>query len=1420
MKYSFSLGQRIALSLSILVLLVLFASGLGLWYARTSAFSVDLTQESVEQVNRLATMEGTWKDITSTLDRMLLTRQIGLTGEQLRSQMQTFNGQLDDLQAEPMGVDASAIDQNEAIIADLQFYREDLNEIVDDLMIAAQQGNWAEAQVLRHTELAATQRRFSERLDDLRQNTQNEAQQLVAEAEAQRQTIAVYLIAGTALAILIGISSTVLSVRTISRPIYELTQSVQEVTEGNFAFHAPIERKDEIGDLSRSFSMMTEWLQESYQVLEERVAERTEDLALAAQVGQTLARVRDLDVLLQEAVDSIRDRFDLYYTQVYLTSDDGRSLLLRAGTGDVGRQLRQRDFRLPVDRRSINGTAALDQRPIIIPDTSQSGIFRPNPLLPDTQSEIAVPLLAGDRVVGVLDLQSARRYGLSEENLDAFEVLAGQLAIAIENALLFADVRAARSEMEAQVKRGVSEHWQAFLDAIRRRERIAFAYEQGSVVAAERPLPSQGDEAVLTKEIALNNARIGAIQVQGADAAWSKDQLELVDVVARQVAQQVENLRLLAEAERYRQEAELAVQRLTREGWREFFTGGAAEPATYVYDGQQVAKAPEPNGEPALKRPLQVRGEAVGELLIDENGAALDDEASSLVAEVAERLSAHLENLRLTHQTESALANAERRSAELGLLNRVVTEIAGTLDLRQSLQIVVEELVGATAADQARIALLNEERTALTVMAEEYDETRAPSAMGVVIPVEGNALTQEVIDTREPVIVDNALTSPRTRPIHGMLREQGIQSMAIMPILAGEEVIGTVGLDILEQGRAFSAEELRLAQTVIFQAATSIQNAHLFEQVQTALAETRVLYQAGAELNRARSYDDVLEVVRRHTVLGEQKSSVSLVMFDTPWTDAGPPQWMDVLAFHNPGDIDDEVSKRRFRLDEFPAVERLMHRDRYGLIRDVKTDPRLDNRSRQVLLQRFKARTILAMPLVVGGQWIGHISARYPELTDFKESELQRLRNLVGQAAVAVQSINLLEETSRLLEGEQRQRRISDTLVRATVRMMDVTDEHQIREVVVDEIESLVHPDQISLYEWDRQRDLLRVDIRKVDSRAQEVDSFSAGDLVQRNQRPDLWRALEEREPIQEPITLPGGIDREHYSVPWYVGSEVGGVIELYHSPRSGEVRLEDRGSIEGIIQQAAVRLQNARLYEEAELRAEELAILNEMAQALTALSDVPSVLDTVHRYSSRLLDTTNFYIALYDSHENQISFPIFVEEGEAVDWPAREPGNGLTEYVMREGEPLLISGDARERTKEMGLDAVGTTAKSWLGAPMLFGEEVSGVIAVQSNTTSELFDEHDRGLLSAVANAAAIALQNARLFEEAQARARRERVLREITTRVRSATDVDVIMKTAVREVSRALGRDAFVYLGGDGERPNGDGETSSDSTTVKETG
>lgn len=1374
MTKNLTLRQQIGLAASLLIFLVMLASGLGLWYGGTATRSVEITQESVQRVNELAELERTWAGIAATIDRMLLTRQTALHADLVRADLETFNEQLNDLQAWELGAQTQAMADSEGIISEMQFFGDELTGLSNEILALTQQQRWAEAQVLRHTEMTTLQRRFDERLAQLTSGTQQAVGDVVEATTRRQATLGTILAAGLLLAMVVGVSVTYYSVGAITQPINQLIEQTRQVTEGDFSYVPPLDRNDELGTLSEAFSMMTEWLAESYQVLEERVAERTRDMVLAAEVGRRLTRVRDLDALLQQAVDLIDERFDLYYTQVYLTSDDERTLLLRAGTGEVGQELLRRGFSLPLNRNSINGTAAVERHAVVISDTSWSGRFRPNPLLPDTSAEIAIPLLAGERVVGVLDLQSDRRYGLTEDDLAAFEVLAGQLAIAIENAQLFAEAQAAREVLENRAQQRVGENWQAFLDAINREEHVGYRFAGDSVSRAQTPWSgSEPYENTLNVPIKLNEQHIGGIHLLADPAEhWSEDRLELVDAVARQVAQQVENLRLLAEADRYRQEAEDALRRLTREGWEAFYQSGETGEGAYVYDGRVVQPLDNGEHDPAIVRSLTVREEPVGELLVDVPQAKMRDDAADLVSAVAARLSAHLENLRLAQQTESALVDVQRRSQELEHLNRVVTRIASTLDLRDSLQVVVDELVDVTSADQARIGLLNEAQTELTIVSECFDETRSPSAMDLVIPVEGNELTEEVLATRRPVVIREAQTHPRTKPIRQMIHEQGIQTMVIMPILAGNEVIGTVGADILEEDAYFGEEDLRLAETVVFQAATAIQNARLFEQVQRALAETRTLYRASAELNKALTFDDILDVIRQYSVAGEGSNSVSLALFDEPWTDSSQPEWTEVRAFWSP-DPPDQPSLR-YRLAEFPSLTKL-RRDRHTLIEDVETDPGLDERSRRLLLRGFHARTVLAVPLLVGGQWIGHVNVMYPQVRGISDGDLQQLSTLTAQAAVAVQSIVLLEETNRLLESEQRQRRISDALVGATERMLGVMDERQIRRVLIEEVENLIRPGQLSLYTLQPQEDALRVEFRKVASRSHDADDYSLGQTIGRQQRPDLWQVLQDGEPSLRRERQEDDSLREQYMAPWMVGDTVAGVLEVYDGSHGRTIRDEDRASVEGIIQQAAIRLQSARLFEEAELRAEELAILNEMGRALTTLFDVPTVLETVYGFSSRLVDTSNFYVALHDAERERVSFPIFVQDGERVAEPTRPLEEDLIKFVIDEREPLLLPQDGQAQELSAELAGLGTTVPaSWLGVPMLFGDEVIGVIVVQNE---QVYDEHDQDLLSAVASSAAIAVQNTRLFEETQRRAAQTEELYRASRRINTAENYDEIL-------------------------------------------
>jgi GAF domain-containing protein len=391
---------------------------------------------------------------------------------------------------------------------------------------------------------------------------------------------------------------------------------------------------------------------------ERHVADRTRDLELASQVGRAISEMTaDIHVLLKQAVELIRERFKLYHTQIFLLDPTGRTLVLRAATGEAGAQLIRLGYHLPIGPGSLNGRAASEKHAEIVSETSLSSNFLPNPQLPNTRSEMAVPLITGGEVLGVLDMQSDKSNALSETNLPAFEALAGQLAVTIQNAALFAEVEQARSLMEAQVRRLTEQGWQDYLDAIERGQKIGFVFEQDGVAPLSVEAIQTESENMLSIPVTVTGAKVGAIQVKNdSDRTWTANETELVQTICAQLGQHIENLRLLAQAEHYREQAEQAARHLTSEGWKDLKARGAVAPG-YVYDLNKVEPLSEEKkitSAAVLKQPLLVRNEPIGELAVDAPNSA---EAAEIITAVAEQLSSHIENLRLSELNER---NAQR----------------------------------------------------------------------------------------------------------------------------------------------------------------------------------------------------------------------------------------------------------------------------------------------------------------------------------------------------------------------------------------------------------------------------------------------------------------------------------------------------------------------------------------------------------------------------------------------------------------------------------------------------------------------------------------------------------------------------------------------------------------------------------------
>lgn len=666
--------------------------------------------------------------------------------------------------------------------------------------------------------------------------------------------------------------------QSLSRPITHLTEFAQKVSSGNITAQAEVESNDEIGTLAATFNDMTAQLSNSISTLEQRVAARTRNLELAAEVGRAVSQVRSLDILLKDAAELILKEFNLYYVQVYLVDPSQTTLKLEAGTGSVGAQLVGRGHSLPLNTGSINGRAATEKRSVVIADTAQSATFRQNPLLPDTRGEMAIPLIVANKVVGVLDMQSSHPGALTEEILPAFEALAGQLAVAVQNANLLAETEQARAQVESQARRLVQQGWNEHLDAIHKPEQIGFVFDHNEVTPlanAEETQRSENAQAVVAP-ISVTGESLGSLVVEIDNEAQREQTNELVSVVARQVAQQIENLRLLESAERYRYEAEQASRRLTREGWQTY-TEKAAESLKYIYDLNQVRPLNGDKLDAAATVPLKVRDEVIGKFAIqglDTN----DSEAINLANAVAERLSVHIEGLRQQDQTQSALVQSER-------LFNASENLTQTINL-QDLTATSVKVLNIRAVDRALLGVFEHnsagELQGMTVAANWWNGTGHPATDVGTYYSADTLRVLSIFTSPTPVFINDMLTDDRVdAATRELVKRLKVRAIAGVPLFIESRQIGSLILES-EEVHNFDQGDIRLLTSLAPQIATILESRRQFEQAQKQAKREAMLNVINQKIQSATSVEAVLQIAARELghALGAPMTVAQLSMKD------------------------------------------------------------------------------------------------------------------------------------------------------------------------------------------------------------------------------------------------------------------------------------------------------------------------------------------------------------------------------------------------------------------------------------------------------------------------------------------------------------------------------------------------------------
>lgn len=559
MKLQLSLKQRLFASFLVMSVLVVIASAAGFFYARAVDAAVNATKTGLDLVESINNLQREWQDISKSIDNLFLTRQIDTIQITLKSQIETFGAHLQNIEAQPLGYRAETISENQSTLHAIRANNVETIEIINEMIRLASEGRWAIARDLRESVFATQQTKVNDQFHQIYLKVQGDIQDSFSDAaQVQNLTRAISLLS-TFIALLLAVALGVVTTRSIIQPIKKLTEASQRVSLRDFSPVEPLLQKDEIGNLSQSFAMMTDWLRDSYESLELHVAERTAELErqnlqirVAARIARDASTSRNIDELLSRTVDLIVSRFGYYHAGIFLLDETKQYLVLRAVSGPTAGEMLAVQHKLRLGESSIVGTVALTGAPRVALEVDQDKIHYKNPLLPETRSEIAIPMKVGEEVVGVLDVQSQFSNAFQDSDIYVLQILADLIAVSFHNTKLNQDLQESLNELGNLYGEYSQKSWAKIVAST---PFIGYTYDHSGVhpltdIESNQYLPLHTDEPVIEIPLMLRGDKIGVLSIYPGDQLLSPDDINLLQDVATRISQSLESARLFTETQR------------------------------------------------------------------------------------------------------------------------------------------------------------------------------------------------------------------------------------------------------------------------------------------------------------------------------------------------------------------------------------------------------------------------------------------------------------------------------------------------------------------------------------------------------------------------------------------------------------------------------------------------------------------------------------------------------------------------------------------------------------------------------------------------------------------------------------------------------------------------------------------------------
>ncbi len=944
---------------------------------------------------------------------------------------------------------------------------------------------------------------------------------------------------------------------------------------------------------------------------------------------------------------------------------------------------------------------------------------------------VGAPVRWGEEFLGVLIVHADPPRTFSPADAELLSLFATQAAIAMRNALLYEAQRKRATQLA--VVNQVARKAVSILDPDRLLQEIVTAIQQG---------------------FEYYNVALFLLDETASD-------LEMLAIAGgfEDVA-----------APGYRQAVEVGIIGWTAQTGRPLLANDVSQEPRYIAGFLEEAVT-----RSELCVPLKLAGQVIGVLDIQDTQLnAFDERDLTAMKTLANQAAIAIENARLYQ--------AEQRGRDVAeALQETARVVNASLNLDKVLPLILEQLAQVIKYDSSAVLLLGDGRFTVTAGRGLPD---MEAALRLSYSADEDNFSSAVMRARRPLIVEDAQSDPRWQPdpsithIHGWIG---------VPLIVRDRVIGILTVDSRQPG-AYSEEDGQLVFAFANQAATAIENARLFEAERHQRQEAETLREAALALTTSLDRDQVIKriLIQLQQVVPYDSASVQLLAR----SEIGQSDRLEIVGGHGFPNLPDLLGLSFPVGGNNPNTE-VVHTRAPFIVAD---GPAVYGEFRREPHAQAGIRSWLGVPMLVGEQLVGMIALDKREPGFYTEGHAQLALAFAAQAAIAI-------ENARLFEAEQRRAEEIETLAKVGQAVSSTLDLEQVLQAITTHATTLSHSDEGGIFELDKAEGILRI-AASYNASQEFVRAVNEGRV--KVGEGTIGIAVATREPVQvvDTETMAGyrfqeiaAIDdiRAVLAVPMFKGKKsLGGIVLWRRKP--GPFSSRDVALLTALADQAAIAIENARLYQETHHRAERLAVVNRIARAASGTLHLDDLMETVYREIASIFETDAFFIALYDEETNELDFRIRVDEG-IREHPERQPaGSRLTGLIVTEKRPLLIRNFEEEQDRLPQLARLWGTMKapaSWLGVPMRIGDRVVGVISVQAYRP-HAYGEEEQVLLSTIADQVAVAVENARLYDETHRRLAREQRLNELAHTLGGEMELVTLIPRLLPLVAELTGADA----------------------------